>query len=412
MIIDFSVRNFAAINEEQTLSFEVGASLSKGLPYAVVEAVPGVRLLKLALIYGANASGKSTVLAALGLLKSLMGTVRDAKNTQICYEPFKLAGERRSADSSFELRFVVDRQCYRYALRFDRHCVLEEQLCRFDPATDEEAEVFHRTTDTENQLAEVAVSPEFCDDENIGRKFRDSMRWNETVFAGFQHVNAAIPLLKRMNEWIDAYFFPLSGSGSDSELYAYVSRRIERGEISKENVVQLLRRADFMISDIRFPQLASGSRVKFHHVSESGEAELDYEEESLGTRRFYAFAGLLDRMANLPGFFPIDEIDASMHPDLLEFFLHAFLFNTEGAQILATVHHRELLRNRELLHPDMLWFTEKRPDGSTDLYAIEDFDPSVFRTDKPDVYYNAYKTGRLGAKPYMGDYSINLKHHE
>lgn len=436
MIIDFSIRNYKAIKDEVTFSFEANPDISNLSDYYIVEPIPGVKLLKLALIYGANASGKSTILSALEFLKQLMSETKDTKNRVINYERFKLSAETRNADSAFSIRFIVKKECYHYQLRFNNKCVLEEHLYIFTPQDDAKHEIISRTTDIENQVVNVSVSSDYCKDANIEQKFQDNMRWNETIFAGFQHVNAIFPVLRDINLWIEESFYPIIEPRT--ELYDYISKRIERGDISKKNVLTMLQRADFMIDNIQFKEDEKTSidykkafdkmlselgqidniredveyrtkHVEFHHTSTIGEANLTYDEESLGTQRFYEFCGLLDVMANEPGVFTIDEIEQSLHPDLMEFFIYAFLCNTEHSQILATTHNRELLLNRDTLRSDTIWFTEKCQDGSTDLYSLEDFDPEIFQSNN-HTYYNAYKNGRLGAKPILGDYYFNLKH--
>lgn len=436
MIIDFSIRNYKAIKDEITFSFEANPDISILSDYYVIEPVPGVKLLKLALIYGANASGKSTVLSALEFLKRLMSDVKEVKNRTISYDRFKLSPETRNSDSFFSIHFIVKETCYYYQLRFNDKCIIEERLYTYNPQDKTEDLILSRTTDSENQIVNVMVSPLYCNDKNIEQKFQDNMRWNETIFAGFQHVNAVFPTLRDINHWLENSFYPIIEPRT--ELYDYISKRIEEGEIDKNNVLTMLQRADFMIDNIYFkedekmpkdkediikkilkelgrieenePEIKT-MHVEFHHTSTTGEANLTYDEESLGTQRFYEFCGLLDVMANEPGVFTIDEIEQSLHPDLVEFFIYAFLCNTERSQILATTHNRELLLNRETLRSDAIWFTEKLPDGSTDLYSLEDFEPDIFTSDN-HTYYNAYKHGRLGAKPILGDYYFNLKHHD
>lgn len=435
MIIDFSVRNYKAIKDEVTFSFEANPNISNLSDYYIIEPIPGVKLLKMALIYGANASGKSTVLSALELLKRLMSETKDTKNRSIQYDRFKLSNETRNSDSSFNIHFIVKEICYYYEIRFNDKCVLEERLYTYHPLEETEDLILSRTTDIENQIVNVMISPYYCMDGNIEQKFRDNMRWNETIFAGFQHVNAVFPTLRDINHWLENSFYPIIEPRT--ELYDYISKRIEEGEIDKNNVLIMLKRADFMIDNIYFKEdeklrldkdiairkilMELGriegneseiktKHVEFHHTSTTGEANLTYDEESLGTQRFYEFCGLLDVMANEPGVFTIDEIEQSLHPELLEFFIYAFLCNTSHSQILATTHNRELLINRDTLRADTIWFTEKREDGSTDLYSLEDFDPEIFTTAN-QAYYNAYKNGRLGAKPILGDYYFDLKHH-
>lgn len=105
--------------------------------------------------------------------------------------------------------------------------------------------------------------------------------------------------------------------------------------------------------------------------------------------------------------FSIDELESSLHPDLLKHFLLVFLVNSKESQVIATTHHRELLMNRDILRDDAIWFTEKQENGSVDLYSLADFDSTVVR--ETTSIYNAYKTGKLGAKPELGDYYLDFE---
>ncbi len=102
----------------------------------------------------------------------------------------------------------------------------------------------------------------------------------------------------------------------------------------------------------------------------------------------------------------IDELESSLHPDLVKHFLLLFLVNSKSSQLIATTHYRELLMERDMLRDDVIWFTEKKPDGGVELFALSDFDSSVVR-DTSSVF-NAYKSGKLGAVPFLSDYYIEL----
>ncbi len=102
---------------------------------------------------------------------------------------------------------------------------------------------------------------------------------------------------------------------------------------------------------------------------------------------------------------PIDELESSLHPDLFVHFLLSFLVNSEGSQIIATTHNREILNNKDIFRNDAVWFTDKTDTCATELYSLADFDSSVIR-DTSNVY-NAYKIGKLGGVPNLGDYYIN-----
>jgi len=104
--------------------------------------------------------------------------------------------------------------------------------------------------------------------------------------------------------------------------------------------------------------------------------------------------------------YPIDELEASLHPELYIHFLLSFLINSKKSQIIATTHNREILTNKDLFRNDVIWFTDKSETCATELYSLSDFDSSVVR-DTSNIF-NAYKTGKLGGTPNLGDYYIDI----
>lgn len=96
----------------------------------------------------------------------------------------------------------------------------------------------------------------------------------------------------------------------------------------------------------------------------------------------------------------IDELDTSLHADLMRYFLQLFLMNSESSQMLITTHNISLLTEPDFIRKDALWFTEKGDNGEVSLYSAADFDSSALR--KGASLINAYKSGRLGAKPNLG----------
>ena len=149
-------------------------------------------------------------------------------------------------------------------------------------------------------------------------------------------------------------------------------------------------------------------KINFQYIVNDGIHEyiLPYSNESQGTQRYFQFSGLLDLMIRNETIFSIDELESSLHPDLLKHFLLTFLVNAKNSQLIATTHLRELLMEKDIFRNDAIWLTEKQEDGSTDLFSIADFDSSVIRN--TSSVYNAYKIGKLGAVPDLGDYYIDL----
>ena len=130
-------------------------------------------------------------------------------------------------------------------------------------------------------------------------------------------------------------------------------------------------------------------------------------QESLGTQRYYGLAGLLSALCSTQlnstpcKILAIDEIEHSLHPDLIEHFLVTFLKDSNNSQLIATTHYRELLNNSLLFRDDVIWFIDKNgEDMSSDLYCLEDVKKDAGLRATSNVY-NFYKHGRLGAVPQL-----------
>jgi hypothetical protein len=148
-----------------------------------------------------------------------------------------------------------------------------------------------------------------------------------------------------------------------------------------------------------------------HSVVEGEETKiyaLDDELESRGTWRYFGLAGSLLKVLQNDMILFIDELDSSLHPDLLNYFYSMFLVNSKRAQIIFTIHNRELLEDKELCRRDTIWFTEKQKDGSTELYSIADL--NGIRKDQS--FEGLYKAGKLGAIPKLGNLFLELENDE
>jgi AAA15 family ATPase/GTPase len=259
--------------------------------------------------------------------------------------------------------------------------------------------------------------------------------WNNTVVGGYLKTNIDFNELKNVFSWFSGDLKPLIRTGT--ELEDFVSDQINSGNIKKPDVIEILKKADFHISDIEIKEeekeipdhvleflskqfeeskkedKAAILRKKVntldlklvHTVNEKGYS-LPFEMESNGTKRYYGFAGLLAFILKDSMILPIDELESSLHPDLYEHFLLSFLMNSKDSQIIATTHNREILNKKDLFRNDAIWFTEKNDDCATELYSLADFDSSVVR-DSTNVL-NAYKSGKLGATPNTADYFLDL----
>lgn len=161
-----------------------------------------------------------------------------------------------------------------------------------------------------------------------------------------------------------------------------------------------------MIAEIKETGKIPITNVTFEHTVNNKKYTLPFDYESQGTRRYYGFAGLLALLIKTSSALPIDELELSLHPDFYTHFILSFLMNAESSQVIATTHNREILNNKDIFRNDAIWFTDKTESCATELYSLADFDSSVVR-DTSNIL-NAYKSGKLGATPNLGDYYIDL----
>jgi AAA15 family ATPase/GTPase len=426
MIVNFSVQNFGSIKDKQTLSFE--ADKSNHLEdYYLINANGGLRLLKLALIYGANASGKTTILKALDFLREMVLRPVEKKSDTLSFNPFLFDSKTPKQNSIISIDFIQNKVRYFYEVEFNKNAISREELNFFNP---NKANVFKRTTDTDKQFTEITFGSKIKKDKTFEKTLEANTLWNNTVLGGFLKTNIESKELKEVSEWFSSNLKPLILT--DTQLDNSVTNNVSKSEINKFDIINVLKKADFNISDIvlkedkkisestlkilRALDLSKETieeminsplkRIEFEHTIKNKKYSLPFEFESQGTKRYYGFAGLLSLLINNSITYPIDELEASLHPELYIHFLLSFLMNCKKSQIIATTHNREILNNKDIFRNDAIWFTDKSETCATELYSLSDFDSSVVR-DTSNIF-NAYKTGKLGGTPNLGDYYIDI----
>lgn len=431
MIVNFSVQNFGSIKDKQTLSFEADKSTHLEDHY-IISAIGGLRLLKLALIYGANASGKTTILKAMEFLRDLVLEPAEKKTDNLEFSPFLFDSETPKQNSIISIDFIQNEVRYFYEVELNKNAISREELNFFNP---NKANVFKRTTDINKQYTEITFGSKIKKDKTIEKNLEANTLWNNTVLGGFLKTNIDIKELKEAVDWFKNYLRPLIFT--KTQLEGFVTSKIDKGEVSKLDVINILKKADFHISDIVIQEeekeipdglidflkrqlkdapnevkkledkgKITSVNIEFEHTVNQVAYSLPIEMESQGTRRFYGFAGLLSLLIKNSVAFPIDELEASLHPELYIHFLLSFLINSKKSQIIATSHNREILTNKDIFRNDAIWFTDKSETCATELYSLSDFDSSVVR-DTSNIF-NAYKTGKLGGTPNLGDYYIDI----
>lgn len=438
MILDFTISNFRSIREPQTISFEATKDTHLEDYYVVKKG--DYRILKMAIILGANASGKSNIVKAFGMLTELILSPCETKSSKIEYDKFALDKDCATKESVMKVSFICGEQKYRYEVQFNNEMVSSETLLRHPFGEMRPHKVFERTTDTNSGFSTIKWGDKFKS-KSYTRNLTVNLLHNRTVFGAFQKSNIDIPWMKEIVDFVsnrfvnsfidipDTLFY--GSSFSEQILYLLTSRLLEENQIDKNQMAIQIQKSDIGVSDFlleketktipplllkyylsedlptEFKTKLSDSssyeqnKVRFIHKGKDCEVPFDFEQESGGTQRFYELSGLLLWVIKEPHFLAIDELECRLHPDLYTHFITTFLHNAKESQIVFTTHSREFLADKDMFRDDIVWFTEKNDEGATELYSLADFGSDVLRDSSNR--YNFYRAGRLGGVPRLGD---------
>lgn len=393
MLIEFSVENFLSFNERQTFSMLAAPELDarEGLIENTFEGPGGIRLLRSALVYGANASGKSNLIKALHFARLFV--LNSAKETQAGEEidvvPFRLDRSATARPSRFEFIWLDGSVRFRYLFAVDAVRVVEEALFRAPASEDLETELFHR------DVTGIFPTDAFAEGKDRIGSTRDN--------ALFLSVAAQLNGLESQAilKWFRDRVSVVSEPPSDAML-SFTWQKIREGSW-KEEILRLAREADLGITSIATREsLKLGHRRLDPASGAEDEVEFRYEDESDGTQKFIAMTGPLLDVLHRSVAFVIDELDARLHPRLTRAIAKLFSGGAGAgtAQLIAATHDTNLL-DRRLFRRDQIWFTEKDPRGATKLYSLAEFE-----VPEEAVYERDYLLGKFGGVPVIGELVI------
>lgn len=425
MIQEFSVRNFRSFKDEATLSFEA----TKDTTFEdtqVVTVAPQVRLLRFAVIYGPNASGKSNLLLALDFLRRFWFHNPKTMDDAIDVDPFLLDAHTPTEPSVFKLVFFVGETKYKYELALDQHVVYREELSYY--------KTHQPTLLLERGLEQGQSTLKLHSSLKVSRAVLEALTVkclpNMSFFAARKKVNCTLALVDAARDWMQNGGMPVIKT--DTEMFDYANRKLLDDTDLKAYLLQFVHRADFNITGIKTrkeaipleevfeglqhgaPSVAevlkeaslSGKKLyqmhtDFEHtvVDDRGEPQhymLPENLQSRGTSRAFGVEAGIYTAIKKQCFLPVDEIDSSLHPEIVAFVIERFLQEKGRSQLLVTTHYDPLLSCvDDLFRKDSVWFTEKEANGSSSLYALVEFKG----LNKIRSLQHAYRNGRFGALP-------------
>lgn len=390
MIQELKIKNFKSFRDEVELSFEPSGDDRYN---SVVTMPDGVQLLRFAVVFGANASGKSNLLDAVEFLRDFWNNIPATNDDGTNVQPFLMRKSALSYDTEFEIKLYVDGIRYWYQLTVNPEKVCREAL--FVYLTNRPTKVFCR--EDVQGVSKLIFNPTVAklSPAEVDIMTMNCLR-NMSVLAVLKKVNIAVPYLDNMRRWIDNRMLPLQ-SGSLSSLSQGAKKMIADSEDFREYLMQFAQEADFNISDIKIQKMAAlfGHTVKSEAGSES--YVLPENCQSTGTKRMVELESLIYTQLKRQAFLCIDEIEASMHPNLMEYILAKFINTPDNqSQLLVSTHYDPILKDiDDLFGKDSVWFTEKGKDGNTTLFSLVDFKG----LNKLSSIHRAYMNGQFGALP-------------
>lgn len=429
MLISFSVRNFRTFREKVEWSLIASADKTREEDNVVELPGFGLRLLKSAVVYGANASGKSKLVAAFEYMSWF---VRESSKSGQAgeltgVEPFRLNPTSAQGASEFEIQFIHQNELHRYGFEISSARIEAEWLfvrAAKGIRNKSEVELFYR-----NGQRIVHHAKKFGG--IVGEVVRNkAVRENAlllSVAAQFNHARATAML-----GWFHSMFVL---PGSDEAWERALSLMWLHQAEEKERVLAFLSHADIDLEDLRgseksrpffqsqealdelWDQLRPWSNQEYADVKTmhraytddrepTEQAELSLkEDESAGTQKMVALAGPLLGALNAGEVIIIDELDARLHPNLVAKIVQLFnskTTNPNNAQLLFNTHDTNLLTSGNFRR-DQIWFTEKNRYGEATLYSLADFKTDTVR--KGDNLEANYVRGKYGAVPYLGNFN-------
>ncbi len=417
MLIEFRVANHRSIREEQALTFAAGRGGDPADGRQRPVAGTGELLLPLAAIYGANASGKSNILAALAFMRDAVADSHRiwVPEGGVPRDPF--AWGEATTPSLFELTFLVGGTRFEYGFSTDGRAFLEEWLYAWPLGhkqiwfeRDRQEMRFGEKLKGENRIVAEVTRPNALFLSASAQLQHEQLR---PVYRWITNIQVeALPDARSHSQnqhWARLGLLP-SGRNEQAEVFS----QLEEGgrEQRFTGLLALLRAADVGIVDAKLVEEAglyprsypAGPRQRVYLRHEGSEsAWLPLEEESQGTQTLFRLAAPLLEVIERGGVFVVDELERSLHPLLALQIVRQFnepVLNPKNAQLIFTTHDTNLLGTivgEAPLRRDQVWLTEKDRSGATHLYPLTDYHPR-----KQENVERGYLQGRYGAIPFLG----------
>jgi uncharacterized protein len=418
MLIEFRVKNFRSLRDEHVLSLVASKDRTlqeTNIQITNINTVPS--LLRSAVIYGANASGKSNLIKALQYMRYVIvesaATMQPGQTFNV--KPFLLDDDSANHPSEFEITFLLNNVRYQYGFALTMQRIISEHLLVYKAFKPQHW--FERSFDPETGKDRYKFSSSLKGQKNL---WEGATRTNSLFLSMAAQLNS--DQLQPVFNW---FTNNLIISNEFTRLNTNFTLEKLRRPDSKQAICNFLTVADigindievvkqkFLAHDIHLDTIAGkaeihpltekdGDRLCFHHVTKTSKVIFEWEDESDGTRKLVFLYPFIHDILEKGQILVIDELDTSLHTLLVQKLVrlfHCSNYNKNGAQLVFVTHNTSLLNADPLLfRRDQIWFMEKNSDQISELYALSDFSPR-----KKEALERGYLIGRYGGLPFFTD---------
>ncbi|GLB52494.1 abortive infection protein [Neptunitalea chrysea] len=426
MIIEFTVGNFLSFKENKTLSLEATNITEHNNS---TFKIGNFKLLKSAVLYGANSSGKSNFIKAISTMKKIVLTsVERTSASKFEVIPFLLNTTTKNEPTFFEVVFIIEKTRYRYGFEIDSNSILGEWLFKLEKH--DEVPLFIRE---ENG---IGVTDEFVE----GRGLESKTRENALFVSVVDQFNGEISA--RIIQWFDNLG---TISGLSHENYRGVTFSLLDKKTSKEKLLDFFKDLDLgfeqlkfrkekfqesilpsdipsdllddIINDLQGKTIARINTVHKIFDDNGNQVGLEdfelREQESSGTNKIIDISGPIFDILLAGGVLVIDELDAKLHPLMTAAITNLFNspdFNNNNAQLIFATHDTNLLSYGKFRR-DQIYFLEKDKFEASDLYSLIEYkeEGSEKKIRKDRSFEKDYIKGRYGAIPFIGNFEEILR---
>lgn len=452
MLIDFAVTNFKSFKER--VEFSMLAGNYKRFPGHMCD-INDIKLLRASAIYGNNGAGKTNLLSAVAALRKKIVSESSGVDVYSDFtdiEPiseqiptFKLDNESNCSPTIFEVEFFINKTRYSYYLSIKENIVIEEWLYKVLSNNKTET-VFERSLDKDGKLS-LKIG-----DKKLGLKekvrielYLEELSKRKSISFFKFGIEKEIEELKEPYNWfkhtlhlvgIKRQYVRLVHAFASDDKFSKLAKQIllslnigiddimvqEIGiddffgaseESTKKDIIQRLQEAKKGDSDECGYCITRNntiyniyektdnnfvvSKLITKHAGSNENVVFDLSEESYGTRKIMNILPAIVYAILEGGVFFVDEIESSVHPNLIKELIKIYLDagSDYKSQLIFTTHECNML-DLDFLRQDEIWFTEKNPQGATELYSLAEFKP---RFDK-DIY-KGYLEGKFSTYPFF-----------